>query len=155
MPEVSPLRGRLAGVSVPPFVLITGSEGLLAERALASVLAELRHTEPDLEAIRVAAAAYEGGVLALHASPSLFGGAKAVVVEDFDEGGEELQADVLALVAAPAPDLTLVVMHKSGQRGKKALDALKAARAQVIECPPIKTDRDKAAMGLWTSGAKV
>ena len=57
MPEVSPLRGRLAGVSVPPFVLITGSEGLLAERALASVLAELRHTEPDLEAIRVAAAA--------------------------------------------------------------------------------------------------
>ena len=144
MPEVSPLRGRLAGVSVPPFVLITGSEGLLAERALASVLAELRHTEPDLEAIRAAAAAYEGGVLALHASPSLFGGAKAVVVEDFDEGGEELQADVLALVAAPAPDLTLVVMHKSGQRGKKALDALKAARAQVIECPPIKTDRDKA-----------
>ena len=144
MPEVSPLRGRLAGVSVPPFVLITGSEGLLAERALASVLAELRHTEPDLEAIRVAAAAYEGGVLGLHASPSLFGGAKAVVVEDFDEGGEELQADVLALVAAPAPDLTLVVMHKSGQRGKKALDALKAARAQVIECPPIKTDRDKA-----------
>ena len=33
MPEVSPLRGRLAGVSVPPFVLITGPEGLLAERA--------------------------------------------------------------------------------------------------------------------------
>ena len=58
------------------------------------MLAELRHTEPDLEAIRVAAAAYEGGVLGLHASPSLFGGAKAVVVEDFDEGGEELQADL-------------------------------------------------------------
>jgi DNA polymerase-3 subunit delta len=144
MPEVSALHGRLARVSVPPFVLITGSEGLLAERALTSVLAELRHTEPDLEVIKVPAAAYESGVLALHASPSLFGGAKAVVVEDFDEGGEELQADVLTLVAAPAPDLTLIVLHKSGQRGKKALEALKAARAQVIDCPPIKTDREKS-----------
>ena len=36
MPELSLLRGRLARVSVPSFVLITGSEGLLAERALAS-----------------------------------------------------------------------------------------------------------------------
>jgi DNA polymerase-3 subunit delta len=143
MPEVSAGRGRLAPVSVPPFVLITGPEGLLAERALAAVLAELRHTEPDVETIRVAATAYESGVLAHHASPSLFGGAKAVVVEDFDDAGEELQADVLALVAAPAPDLTLIVLHKSGQRGKKVLDALKAARAHVIDCPPIKTDRDK------------
>lgn len=144
MPEVSAWRGRLAPVSVPPFVLITGPEGLLAERALASVLAELRLTDPDVETIRVAATAYESGILAHHASPSLFGGAKAVVVEDVDDAGEELQADVLTLVAQPAPDLTLVVLHKSGQRGKKVLDALKAARAHVIDCPPIKSDRDKA-----------
>lgn len=131
-------------MAIPPFVLVTGPEGLLAERALASVLAELRHADPDLETIKVGAAAYESGMLAHHASPSLFGGAKAVVVEDLDEAGDELQADVLALVGQPAPEVTLIVLHKSGQRGKKVLDALKAARAQVIDCPPVKTDRDKA-----------
>ena len=34
--------------------------------------------------------------------------------------------------------------HKSGMRGKKVLDTMKKARARVIECPAIKTDRDKA-----------
>lgn len=131
-------------MAIPPFVLVTGPEGLLAERALASVLAELRHADPDLETIKVGAAAYESGMLAHHASPSLFGGAKVVVVEDLDEAGDELQADVLALVGQPAPEVTLIVLHKSGQRGRKVLDALKAARAQVIDCPPVKTDRDKA-----------
>lgn len=131
-------------MAIPPFVLVTGPEGLLAERALASVLAELRHADPDLETIKVGAAAYESGMLAHHASPSLFGGAKAVVVEDLDEAGDELQADVLALVGQPAPEVTLIVLHTSGQRGRKVLDALKAARAQVIDCPPVKTDRDKA-----------
>ncbi len=131
-------------MSVPPFVLIAGPEGLLAERALGSVLAELRHIDPDLETIKVAAAAYESGVLAHHASPSLFGGAKAVVVEDLDQAGDELQADVLRLIATPAPDITLIALHASGQRGKKVLDALKAAHARVIDCPPIRTDRDKS-----------
>lgn len=131
-------------MAIPPFVLVTGPEGLLAERALASVLAELRHADPDLETIKVGAAAYESGMLAHHASPSLFGGAKVVVVEDLDEAGDELQADVLALVGQPAPEVTLIVLHTSGQRGRKVLDALKAARAQVIDCPPVKTDRDKA-----------
>ncbi|MFZ1286272.1 MAG: DNA polymerase III subunit delta [Candidatus Phosphoribacter sp.] len=131
-------------MSVPPFVVISGPEGLLAERALASIVLELRHSEPDLEVIKVAPAAYERGVLAQHASPSLFGGTKAIVVEDFDDGGEELQSDVSALLAAPAPDITLIVLHKSGQRGKRVLDALKAAGARVIDCPAIKSDRDKS-----------
>lgn len=130
--------------SVPPFVLVTGPEVVLSERAQASVLAELRHTEPDLEVIRVAPSGYESGTLILHASPSLFGGAKAIIIEDFEEAPDELAADVLDLVAAPAEDITLLVVHRSGSRGKKVLDALRAAKARVIDCPAIKTDRDKS-----------
>ena len=44
----------------------------------------------------------------------------------------------------PEPDLTLVVLHKGGARGKKVLDALKGSGARVIDAPAIKTDRDKA-----------
>ena len=128
---------------MPPFVLITGPEGVLAERALAAMVALAREADPEAEKITVRATAYEPGVLALHASPSLFGGSKVVVAEDVDEASDDLVTDLLHYIAAPAPDLMLVVMHKSGVRGKKVLDAMKAVGARVIECPAIKNDRDK------------
>ncbi|NHA67833.1 DNA polymerase III subunit delta [Phycicoccus flavus] len=130
---------------VPPYVLIAGPEGVLAERGLAETLDQLRVTSPDLEVIRLYAGAYESGQLVLHTSPSLFGGAKCVVVHDVDEAPDELQADLLAVLAAPPePDLTLVVLHKGGQRGKKVLDALRGTGARVVDAPAVKTDRDKA-----------
>lgn len=129
---------------VPPFVLVHGPEAVLAERALASTLDALRSGAPDLEVIRLPAASYEPGALGLHTAPSLFGGAKAVVVEGAETGGDDLQADLLAYVAAPADDTTLVVLHEGGNRGKKVVDALKGAHARVLPAPAIKTDKDKA-----------
>lgn len=131
---------------VPPLVLVFGPEQILAERAVAGTLDELRVKAPDLEVIRAYAAAYEPGALALQTSPSLFGGAKAVIVHDVDQAGEELQQDLLTAVGAGGddPDLTLVVTHAGGNRGKKVLDALKGAGARVIDAPAIKSDRDKA-----------
>jgi DNA polymerase-3 subunit delta len=129
---------------VPPLVLVTGPEELLAERAVAATLDELRVTEPDLEVLRVHPAAYSAGELALHTSPSLFGGAKAVVVGPVDEAGDELQSDLLAYLAAPDADVTLVVVHRSGSRGKKVLDTVRGAGARVLEAPAVRTDRDKA-----------
>lgn len=129
---------------MPPLVLIQGPEQLLADRALASVVAELRVTAPDLEVVQLSPGTYAAGDLTLHASPSLFGGDKAVVVHDLDEAGDELQTDVLAYLNGGGEDgITLVVRHRSGQRGKKILDTLKAGRARVIEVPAIKSDRDK------------
>jgi hypothetical protein len=130
---------------VPPYVLIAGPEQVLAERGLAQTIDDLKVTAPDLETIRLYAAAYTPGELLLHASPSLFGGAKCIVVHDLDEAAEDLQADLLAALAGePEPDLTLVVTHKGGARGKKVLDTLKGSGARVIDAPAIKTDRDKA-----------
>jgi len=124
-------------------VLISGPEGVLAERALASTLEALRAGDPDLEVIKLYADGYQSGTLTMHASPSLFGGTKAVVVQDLDEAPEELQTDVLDYLVAPADEVTLVVAHKGGMRGKKVLDTLKKAGARVIDCPLIKSDGDK------------
>jgi DNA polymerase-3 subunit delta len=129
--------------TVPPLVLISGPEAVIADRALSTTLEELRASVPDLEVIRLAAETYEAGALGRHASPSLFGGEKCIVVQDLDEAPDELQEDLLAFLAAPDPDVTLVVTHKSGQRGKKVLDLLKKSQARVLEAPAIKTDRDK------------
>ena len=88
-------------------MLITGPEGVLAERALASVVAAAREADPEAEKITVRATAYEPGVLAMHASPSLFGGSKVIVAEDVDEASDDLVTDLLHYIAAPAPDLML------------------------------------------------
>jgi len=126
-------------------VLISGPEGVLAERALASTLEALRVGDPDLEVIKLYAEGYQSGTLTMHASPSLFGGTTVIVVHDLDEATDELQTDVLDYLAAPADEVTLVVAHKSGLRGKKVLDTLKMAGARVIECPLIKSEGDKTA----------
>lgn len=125
-------------------MLISGPESVLAERALDATLQALRAHDPDLEVIRVYADGYQSGTLTLHASPSLFGGTKAIVVFDFDEASAELQADVLAYLGAPAEEITLVVAHKSGVRGKNVLSILKKAGARVLEAPLMKSDGDKA-----------
>jgi DNA polymerase-3 subunit delta len=133
---------------VPPLVLISGPEAVIADRALSTTLDELRASAPDLEVIRLAAETYEAGALGMHASPSLFGGEKCIVVQDLDEAPDELQEDLLAFLSAPDPDVTLVVTHKSGQRGKKVLDLLKKSQARVLEAPAIKSDRDKTEFAM-------
>lgn len=128
---------------VPPFVLITGPEAVLADRALDSTLDALRSTQPDLEVVRLAAAGYEPGAIGMHTAPLLFGSAKAVVVTDADEASDDLQTDVLAYLDAPADEVTFVVVHKGGNRGKKVLDVMKKSGARVLEAPAIKSDKDK------------
>ena len=128
----------------PTLVLVRGPEELLADRAVTATLAELKHRAPDLEVVRLPAAGYEPGLLALHTSPSLFGEDKAVVVERLDDASDELLDDLAAYLAAPAEDVSLVVTHAGGQRGKRVLDLLVKQKAHVIECPTIKTDRDKS-----------
>jgi DNA polymerase-3 subunit delta len=128
---------------VPPYVLISGPESVLAERALDSTLQALRERDPEVEVIKLYADGYERGTLTMHASPSLFGGTTAIVVLDLDEAPDDLQTDLLAYLAAPAVEITLVVAHKGGNRGKKVLDTLKKAGVRVIDAALIK-EGDKA-----------
>lgn len=130
-------------MSLPPLVLISGPEQVLAERALAEAVDAVKQEDPQAEVIRLDGATYEPGALALHLSPSLFGGTKVVVVRDLDEGTDDLIEDVQVLVQQGV-DGMLIVLHKGGQRGKRALDALKKAKARVIQAPALKSDRDKS-----------
>ena len=126
-----------------PLHLVTGTEDLLGDRAVATVVAAARVADPGVQVIEVMAEGYERGDLALHTSPSLFGEAKVVVVRGLDEAGDELIADVRALVAAPEPDVVLVLRHRTGTRGKGMLDAAKAAGAVAWVCSQVKTDAEK------------
>ncbi len=128
---------------IPPLVLVRGPEELLADRAVAAVLADLKVEAPDLDVVRVGPD-YHSGQLVMDTSPSLFGGSTCVVIEALHEASEDLHADLLDYLAAPGEHVTLVVRHAGGPRGKKVLDALVAGKARIFECPAVKSDRDKS-----------
>lgn len=129
---------------MPPFVLVSGPEAVLADRAVDQVIADVRVDAPEVDVVTLTAEGYEEGELIVQASPSLFGEDKLIVVRDLHQAPDALQIDLLSYLADPADSVTLVVTHASGNKGKKVLDALKKAKAHVIQAPAIKSDRDKA-----------
>lgn len=139
-----PQNASAPSSGVPPLVLVTGPESLLAERAIASTLDALRSLDPEVEYIRIDMDAYEPGQIGMNTAPSLFGGAKAVVVRGVDQAGDDAQADLLSQIEHPEADVTLIVQHGGGARGKKVLDAMKKAGARVLEAPAVKSDKEKA-----------
>lgn len=131
-------------VEPAPLVLLTGPEDYLAARARDRVRTLLKEQRGPVEQSVVDASAYAPGQLAALASPSLFDDAKLIHVTGLAAMNDDLLADGLAYAAAPDPDVVVVWEHSGGNRGKKLLDALKAAGAQVVECRPLKNDRDKS-----------
>ncbi len=144
MPAVTSRSATPATASVSGLHLITGAEDVLAERALAQIIAEAKQELPDLQVITVAAERYQAGDLTIHASPSLFAEGILLCIEAIDTASDELLTETRKLVELPVPDLVLVLRHKSGQRGKGLLDFVRKSGAQIHECPKITSDADKS-----------
>ncbi|WP_313816824.1 DNA polymerase III subunit delta [Citricoccus sp.] len=130
-------------VSPAPMMLLKGPEDFIAARVIDRVRTALREQDPGLEVHRVDAADYEGGQLSVLASPSLFGEAKILHVEGLQDMNEAFLTDCLDYVGHPAEDVTLILRHTGGNRGKKLLDAATAAGV-LVDCQPIKSDAEKS-----------
>ena len=126
-----------------PVVLVVGPEGLLADRAVAAVLAAARDADPDVTVETLEAAGYETGRLEMLASPSLFGGGSVVVVSGVEAANEAFVADAGAYLAAPAPDVCVVLRHSGAQRAKALLDAARKAGAPEAACAAVAKDEEK------------
>jgi DNA polymerase-3 subunit delta len=127
--------------------LVTGPEELLADRAVNDAVAAARLQAQreglDVDVVQRSASSLVAGELAAMISPSLFGDRPAVVLRDVQEAGESLAAELKAYLVAPDPDVTLVLVHKGGVRGKAVLDAARKGGAVVVECKEIRFDSDK------------
>lgn len=132
-------------VGLAPLVLVHGSESLLAERAVDRVVALARERDPEVEVTRLDGASYQPGQLRVVASPSLFDEPRVVVLEELQSATEAAFDDVTAYLTDPAPEVVLVLRHGGGVRGKKALEAIRAAGAVQVACEPLKKDADKLA----------
>ncbi|MFJ5957221.1 DNA polymerase III subunit delta [Paenarthrobacter sp. NPDC092416] len=126
-------------------VLIMGPEDYLGIRAMDRIRGQVREAAPDVELSRLNAGSYEAGSLAMTVTPSLFGEAKLIEVEGLEAMNDAFLADTLGYLGHPENDVVLVLRHSGGVRGKKLLDAVKAAGWPVIDCQPLKKDSDKTA----------
>lgn len=120
-------------------LLVTGPEGLLAERAVADWVRAALAERSDAGVTRLEAAELDAGSLTEAAGGSLFAEASVVVLNDLAELPSELSDRLIAIATDPGPDLALAVVHAGGMKGKAVLDRLKALRPEVVDCPPVKT----------------
>lgn len=131
--------------TLAPVVLVQGGEELLAERAVDRLVAQARAAQPDVDVVRLDAGEYAAGELGVATSPSLFAEDKLVVVAGVERCTDDFLADALAYLESPAPGVDVVLRHAGGQRGKRLLDAARAAGVPAVACDPVTSDSDKSA----------
>jgi len=125
-----------------PVVLVSGPEELLGSRALTLIVDAAKARDPETDVHRFEAATYTAGLLRSAASPSLFGGTALVIIEGAESMNDAFLADAIEYVAAPDPEAVVVVRHGGGNRGKRLLDAARAAGVPEYGCPAVTRDSD-------------
>jgi DNA polymerase-3 subunit delta len=113
-----------------------------------------RALDPDAD-VRDVAAADLPGLLDL-TTPSLFGELRLVVVRGVHELAEELRDGLLSLATSGQAGVHVVLVHPGGQKGRKLVDAAKAAGAQVVSCTKVDKvgDRIGFVQGEFTAAGR-
>lgn len=130
---------------LPQLHLVLGEEELLIERAVASVVGQVRAKvgNADLPIDRLRAGDASAAELAELLSPSLFAEDRVVVLESAAEAGKDAVALILDAAAAPPDGAVLVVLHTGGGRAKAMAPALQKLGAEVHECARVAKTADR------------
>jgi DNA polymerase-3 subunit delta len=151
---VPPSRRKPAGLNpldldaipLAPVVLVKGSEGYFVDAVTDHLLALAKQRDPEVEVTRIDAAAYQPHQLDVITSPSLFEERRHVVVDGVDAASDAFITDGLAYLEqldSEVGEVSMVLRHTKGVRGKKLLDAIAAAGLPVVQCDPLKRDTEK------------
>ena len=140
IPQLAWDRVRPASV-----VLVSGTEEVLADRAIRMLRDLLRTEDPSLELSDLEADQYAPGELLTMASPSLFGEPRFIRITGVEKCTDAFIVEALEYFESPASDAYVVLRHAGGVRGKKLLDALRGGLGGGIEivCAELKKDAEK------------
>lgn len=129
-----------------PVILISGTEGFLADRAIRALRDLLRTEDPSLEVSDLEADQYAPGSLITLASPSLFNEPRLIRVTGVEKCTDAFITETIDYLAHPADDTYLVLRHAGGVRGKRLLDAIRSGSGGGIEvaCLELKKDAEKS-----------
>lgn len=130
-------------MTTPPLTLAIGGEPVLVDRAVASVVAAARTSDPSVQRT-VIAAGDDGAAAQLReaAAPNLFGDSGVVVIEGIDAADEALAKALRESIADLPESMHLVITHPGGMKGKALLDELRKAGADEVDCRGPKKGKD-------------
>jgi len=109
-------------------VLVQGAESLLADRAITQVIA----SKADAQVITLSSDEIEIGVITDNLAPSLFGDQRVVVIKEIQDLDSECSDEIATYLENQDENLTLLLWHKGGVKGKALVDKIKKAGAQII-----------------------
>ncbi|GAA2801306.1 DNA polymerase III subunit delta [Streptomyces showdoensis] len=118
-----------------PVTLAVGQEDLLLDRAVREVVTAARAADADTDVRDLMPEQLQPGALAELTSPSLFAERKVLVMRNAQDLPAETIKEIKAYLDAPAEEITLVVLHAGGAKGKGLLDAARKAGAREVACP--------------------
>lgn len=127
----------MADSAPAPVTAVVGDEELLVERAVAEIVAAARAADESADVHDLAPGALTPGALPELTSPSLFGGGQVLILRAAQDLVKDVAAEVIEYLRAPAEDVTMVIVHAGGAKGKALLDAVKKAKVGVVACPKI------------------
>jgi len=136
----------MAGVKtgdLAAILLVLGDEELLVSRAVTEATRAARTADPGADVREYEAGAVSPGEVAEMLSPSLFGGRRLLVLRSGQDARKDLVTVLLAYAKTPDPEVTLLVTHAGGAKGKAFADGLRGAGARVVPAAKLKGHRDR------------
>lgn len=121
--------------------LLLGSEGALADRAMAKLTAQLN--EEKAEITTLLAGDVIPGDIADALAPSLFSERRALILKDLQDLDDECKDEITRYLVNIDPTMTVIFIHKGGVKGKALLDAIKKAKPEIIACDALKKEAEK------------
>ena len=115
-------------------VLVVGDEEFLVARAIEQIGAGRRRADPNAEIVERIGAEVVAAELYELLSPSLFGGGRTVVIAAAQDVVAAAVPVLTGFFADPGQDMTLVVQHAGGAKGKALLEAARSAAGEVFTC---------------------
>jgi DNA polymerase-3 subunit delta len=135
----------LVATAFGKILLITGNAEFLADRTRARAIAAVRVEHPECQVAESSASGLQAGELAGLTSPSLFSDVSALVLTELQDLPDAAQAELLAYAADPSPEITVVLVHGGGNKGKSLLDKLrKLGSVSEVKLEQPKYERDYA-----------
>lgn len=110
-------------------ILVTGKEEYLSERTVVSVRDAVRSHDAEAEIGEATASDLTLATLGEMAAPSLFSTTRCVVVRGLENLPDESVDGLLDYAAAPADDISLVLVHGGGPKGSGVLTKLRKLSA--------------------------
>ena len=115
-----------------PLTLIVGDEELLVSRAISDVVRTARAADPDVDVRELDGALVQPGDVAELLSPSLFAERRILVLRDVQDLAKDTAAEVLGYLADPLDEVTLLLVHAGGAKGKALLTSLQSCARRTL-----------------------